>query len=67
MLYYPPLDALGSKQKGLRSGEHSDYGSLTLLFQNSDISGLQILKDSGWEDVKPVPNAVLVNVADCME
>lgn len=67
MLYYPPLTYNQSEEKGIRSGEHSDYGSLTLLFQNSDISGLQILRDGKWEDVKPVPNAILVNIGDCME
>ncbi|EIM20478.1 Clavaminate synthase-like protein [Wallemia mellicola CBS 633.66] len=66
MLYYPPVEATTSNGS-LRAGAHSDYGSLTFLFQNSEISGLQILKNGVWEDVEPVPNAVLVNIGDIME
>lgn len=66
MLYYPPVENT-TLNGSLRAGAHSDYGSLTFLFQNSEISGLQILKDGNWEDVEPVPNAVLVNIGDIME
>lgn len=39
-LYYPPVDSEKIKQDQLRCGEHSDYGSITLLFQSSE--GLQV-------------------------
>lgn len=39
-LYYPPVDSRRSKGDQLRCGEHSDYGSITLLFQDSE--GLQV-------------------------
>uniref|UniRef100_A0A1A8B677 Isopenicillin N synthase-like Fe(2+) 2OG dioxygenase domain-containing protein n=1 Tax=Nothobranchius furzeri TaxID=105023 RepID=A0A1A8B677_NOTFU len=37
-LYYPPVKT--AKENQLRCGEHSDYGSITLVFQGSD--GLQV-------------------------
>lgn len=57
-----------------RAGAHSDYGSLTLLFQRkSGGEGLQILPpseplDSGrWRDTGVVDDALLVNVGDALE
>ncbi|MED6246592.1 hypothetical protein ATANTOWER_020383 [Ataeniobius toweri] len=38
-LYYPPVKSEMAKEGQLRCGEHSDYGSITLLFQGSE--GLQ--------------------------
>ncbi|XP_046551295.1 2-oxoglutarate-dependent dioxygenase htyE-like [Haliotis rubra] len=41
-LYYPPLPASASIEPGqLRCGEHSDYGTLTLLFQDK-CGGLEV-------------------------
>lgn len=39
-LFYPPVNRENAKEGQLRCGEHSDYGSITLLFQGSD--GLQV-------------------------
>ena len=42
LLYYPPLKSHEEIQNHqLRCGEHSDYGTLTLLFQD-DAGGLQV-------------------------
>ena len=42
-LYYPPIsDDVEIKEGQLRLGEHSDYGTLTLLFQDA-VGGLQVL------------------------
>ena len=42
LLYYPPIKSPGEIQKHqLRCGEHSDYGTLTLLFQD-EAGGLQV-------------------------
>jgi isopenicillin N synthase-like dioxygenase len=39
-----------------RAGEHSDYGTITLLFQD-DIGGLEVLKKSGeWFPARPIPD-----------
>lgn len=59
-LHYPPM----SKSKPdtnltiTRAGAHSDYGCITLLFQD-DVGGLEVISKQGkWEPVKPVKNAI---------
>ncbi|XP_064627982.1 uncharacterized protein LOC135487815 [Lineus longissimus] len=66
-LYYPPLE--GEPEPGqLRLGEHSDYGSITLLFQDN-VGGLEIQrKKSGrYIPATPMSGAVLINSGDLME
>lgn len=42
LLYYPPLPEKSDVKPGqVRCGEHSDYGSITLLFQD-DVGGLEV-------------------------
>ena len=42
LLYYPPLPEDSNIKPGqVRCGEHSDYGSITLLFQD-DVGGLEV-------------------------
>ena len=57
-----------------RAGAHSDYGSLTLLFQRAEGGeGLQILpttepiEGGKWQDVGVVQDAMLVNIGDALE
>lgn len=50
--------------RGLPS--HSDQCLLTILLQNQ-IAGLQILHHHKWLNVNPIPNSLLVNVADQLE
>nr|XP_057932238.1 uncharacterized protein LOC131131503 [Doryrhamphus excisus] len=65
-LYYPPVNRELAKEGQLRCGEHSDYGSITLLFQSSE--GLQVLDRSGEFISAPcIPGAILVNIADMMQ
>lgn len=65
-LFYGPVRREKVRDNQLRCGEHSDYGSITLLFQGSE--GLQVLSRSGnYLDVPLVPGAVLVNIADLMQ
>ncbi|KAK5278182.1 hypothetical protein LTR16_008912, partial [Cryomyces antarcticus] len=69
LLHYPPVST-----SLLRSGArdriaaHSDFGTITLLFQD-DVGGLEV-EDPHAPDtfraVTPVQGAVLVNVADLM-
>jgi len=52
----------------MRAGEHSDYGSLTLLFQEEGSSGLEILnRQKEWIPVTPCKPDVIVNLGDLME
>ncbi|XP_070687439.1 uncharacterized protein [Pempheris klunzingeri] len=65
-LYYPPVDSEKAKEGQLRCGEHSDYGSITLLFQGSE--GLQVRNRAGEFICAPcIPGAVLINIADLMQ
>ncbi|MGB3491616.1 MAG: 2-oxoglutarate and iron-dependent oxygenase domain-containing protein [Elainellaceae cyanobacterium] len=66
LLHYPPLDAM-PKPGQMRAGAHSDYGSLTLLFQD-DVGGLEVLNaKEQWIAAPAVPGAILVNTGDLME
>ncbi|KAF5187196.1 Dmr6-like oxygenase [Thalictrum thalictroides] len=46
---------------------HSDVGSVTILTQDDETTGLQIRHGEGWVSVKPIPNAFLVNIGDSIE
>ncbi|KAK4988635.1 hypothetical protein LTR50_003818 [Elasticomyces elasticus] len=69
LLHYPPLptSVLHSGEKG-RIEAHSDFGTLTLLFQD-DAAGLEVEDTNEPERftaVAPVKDTVLVNVGDLL-
>ncbi|CAE6454614.1 unnamed protein product [Rhizoctonia solani] len=68
LLYYPPSNISDDQRQGeIRAGAHSDYGSLTLLFQKS-LGGLQLQLPNGkWLDAPVVDDAVLVNIGDLFD
>ncbi|KAF3648217.1 1-aminocyclopropane-1-carboxylate oxidase 4 [Capsicum annuum] len=51
--------------KGLRA--HTDAGGIILLFQDDEVSGLQLLKDEQWIDVPPMRYSIVVNLGDQLE
>ncbi|WP_020673410.1 isopenicillin N synthase family dioxygenase [Amycolatopsis nigrescens] len=62
--YYPQLKPPLPGQ--LRKGPHSDWGNLTILYQD-DIGGLQVRqKGHGWRDVPFVPGSFVINIGDMM-
>ncbi|KAI4892814.1 hypothetical protein NFI96_017247, partial [Prochilodus magdalenae] len=66
-LYYPPVKSESVKDGQLRCGEHSDYGSITLVFQSHE-GGLQVLNRKGeYISAPSIPETVLVNIADLMQ
>lgn len=67
-LFYPPLNPDTAIKPGqIRLGEHSDYGSFTILFQD-DIGGLEVnVPGKGFVPASPIPGAVLVNIGDLMQ
>ncbi|XP_043120520.1 UPF0676 protein C1494.01 [Puntigrus tetrazona] len=66
-LYYPPVNSARVKENQLRCGEHSDYGSITLVFQNPK-GGLQVLNRAGeFISAPSIPGTVLINIADLMQ
>ncbi|MFC8230400.1 isopenicillin N synthase family dioxygenase [Streptomyces sp. NPDC057287] len=51
----------------LRKGMHSDWGSLTILYQDDGPGGLQVLDKTGeWLDVPVIEGSFVVNIGDLM-
>ncbi|CAI6332249.1 unnamed protein product [Periconia digitata] len=70
LLHYPGVPkSVFKRQDGqlqVRAGEHSDYGSATLLFQDSR-GGLQVRSPKGtFVNATPIPGAIVVNAGDLL-
>ncbi|MBD2441410.1 isopenicillin N synthase family oxygenase [Nostoc sp. FACHB-110] len=66
LLHYPPLQT-PPKLGQVRAGEHSDYGSITLLFQD-DMGGLEVQTTAGeWIAAPAILDTVLVNTGDLLQ
>jgi len=64
--HYPALDS-APEAGALRSGAHTDFGTLTLLLAEDKPGGLQIQENDGaWHDVVPVPGTFIINLGDMM-
>lgn len=65
MIHYPPAAARQSDdQPG--AGAHTDYGCVTLLYQD-DAGGLQVQNRQGeWIDAPPIDGTFVVNIGDMM-
>lgn len=51
----------------LRSGAHTDYGTLTILATSQAVGGLQAQhRDGYWVDVTPEPGSFVINIGDAM-
>ncbi len=47
-------------------GEHSDYGLLTILWQD-DVGGLQVETRDGWVAAPPLPRSFVCNIGDMLD
>jgi isopenicillin N synthase-like dioxygenase len=66
LLHYPAGLAVRSSAQ-LGAGAHTDYGSITLLFQD-DVGGLELRgADGQWRSAPVVPGAMVINTGDLME
>ncbi|MEL6460135.1 MAG: 2OG-Fe(II) oxygenase family protein [Cyanobacteria bacterium J06621_15] len=66
LLHYPALQQQ-PKPGQIRAGEHSDYGSITLLFQD-DMVGLEVqTATKEWISVPKIADTILVNTGDLMQ
>ncbi|TKY88700.1 hypothetical protein EX895_002331 [Sporisorium graminicola] len=68
LLHYPSVKTDKLKVEGsARAGEHSDYGSITLLFQDS-VGGLEAKNPHTgvYHSADPIPGTVVVNVGDLL-
>ncbi|KAI6035058.1 hypothetical protein F5J12DRAFT_790770 [Pisolithus orientalis] len=68
LLSYPPMPArLLTREGQARAGAHSDYGTLTLLFQDS-VGGLEVQnpRTQDFQPAPPIPGTVVVNAGDLL-
>jgi isopenicillin N synthase-like dioxygenase len=61
---YPSSSDPSAESRGV--GEHTDYGLLTLLYQD-EVGGLQVKHGSSWLDVPYVPGSFVINLGDMLE
>ncbi|XP_061340929.1 protein DMR6-LIKE OXYGENASE 2-like [Gastrolobium bilobum] len=61
--YYPPCP-----EPELTYGlpPHTDPNAITILLQ-TEVPGLQVLKDGTWVTVNPIPNTFIVNIGDQLQ
>ncbi|KAI9768194.1 MAG: hypothetical protein M1840_005024 [Geoglossum simile] len=67
LLHYPSVhkDVFLNKDQ-VRAGDHSDYGSITFLFQD-ECGGLQVLSPKGtFVNATPIPGTIVVNAGDLL-
>ncbi|KAK0709040.1 2OG-Fe(II) oxygenase [Lasiosphaeria miniovina] len=68
LLHYPAVkkEVFQINPGQVRAGEHSDYGSITLLFQDSR-GGLQVKSPNGqFVDATPIEDTCVVNAGDLL-
>jgi isopenicillin N synthase-like dioxygenase len=68
LLHYPEVkaDVFKINPGQVRAGEHSDYGSITLLFQDNR-GGLQVKSPNGqFVDATPIEGTIVVNAGDLL-
>jgi isopenicillin N synthase-like dioxygenase len=65
LLRYPAA-AEGDAPGKLAAGEHTDYGTITILTTNG-VGGLQVRRRDGlWLDAPSIDGAFVCNIGDCM-
>ena len=66
LLHYPAVPAGAFANGRVRAGLHSDYGSITFLFQDSR-GGLQVERQGGnFVDVTPIEGTIVMNAGDLL-
>ena len=67
VIHYPAYDG-PIEDKQMRIGEHSDYGTITLLWQINDVPGLEVQDLKGkWHPVPYAEDGVVVNIGDLLQ
>ncbi|KAL3747818.1 hypothetical protein ACJRO7_016606 [Eucalyptus globulus] len=61
--FYPP----SSRTEVFGVKPHSDRSGITVLLQDREVEGLQVLKDGAWYTVPVIPDALVVNLGDQMQ
>ena len=67
VIHYPAYTG-EIENKQMRIGEHSDYGTITLLWQINDVPGLQVQDLEGkWHPVPYADDGVVCNIGDLLQ
>lgn len=67
LLHYPSSGIEASSPEQMGAGEHTDYGTITLLFQD-DVGGLEVQDRNGvWQAVEFQPDCIVINTGDLMQ
>jgi isopenicillin N synthase-like dioxygenase len=67
VIHYPAYTG-ELEPKQMRIGEHSDYGTITLLWQINDVPGLEVQDLEGtWHPVPYAQDGVVVNIGDLLQ
>lgn len=61
-----PAELAGDAEAIWGVGEHTDYGLLTLLYQDS-VGGLQVKSPDGWIEAPPIPGTLVCNIGDMLD
>jgi isopenicillin N synthase-like dioxygenase len=61
-----PADLADDSEAIWGVGEHTDYGLLTLLYQDS-VGGLQVKTAQGWIAAPPIPGTFVCNIGDMLD
>lgn len=69
-LHYPPrpavTDANGKQMIPVGAGSHTDYGCITILWQD-EVGGLQVQDVNGnWIDAPPIADTFVINIGNMM-
>lgn len=63
LLHYSPRPT-GAPQNQIGAGAHTDWGAITILYQD-DVGGLEIMSaESTWVRAVPVPGTYVINLGD---
>ncbi|KAL7645596.1 UNVERIFIED_CONTAM: hypothetical protein RMT77_003982 [Armadillidium vulgare] len=66
LIHYPPIP-FEIPENCVRCAEHTDYGTITILFQDN-MGGLEVKnRNNEWVQAQPVPGALLVNVGNALQ
>lgn len=66
LLHYPPQKGVISQEE-IGVGAHTDYGFLTILWQDQ-VGGLQVRNREGeWVSAPPIPDTFIVNIGDLVQ
>ena len=66
IFHYPSAEKKPADANLWGVGEHTDYGVLTILKQDS-VGGLQIQSQGEWIDAPYIPNTFICNIGDMLE